>query len=229
MILENINPYDQSEFESKFKETQLYQSVSKEFDVLTFDWSMPGWINGLTPRQFEGSRKTSATTFYYLDHVFNNVQGTVYDIGCGWNIFKKFYPNIIGLDLQGTHADKLVKITDEWIKFNESKLDGLISICSLHFIPLSDLRKRIIDISKMLKPGGYAFVTFNLARMIENDRRFDGVDWRHLADNLEKEIRTQFYDLPFVIDVFDMQLRGSKSLPVLDECIDGNIRMVFHT
>lgn len=221
----NINPYNEKTFKSYFEQTELCHSLKQDFDDLYyFDRDIHPW-NDRTPRQHLGTRKFSVVPFYYLKYLTDRNPKVMYDIGCGWNIFKKYIPNIIGIDNNihslEYHADQYGEVDDKYIQQHQNFFESAFAINSLHFHPLSDLRKIVLDFISMLAPDGCGFLAINLKRMIERDPRFDN---NSLPDfDFETEVRTQLENIPATYLVFDVDLSCGYS-----NTMNGNIRLVCH-
>ena len=98
VMLEDIQPYNAVEFRRRFINTQLYQQLTRDFDEITFSSTWEGFGHG-TPRQHWADRslwrtKFSAVPFYYLEFLTQQNPKEIYDLGCGWNVFKRYIPNI---------------------------------------------------------------------------------------------------------------------------------------
>jgi hypothetical protein len=164
--------------------------------------------------------KFSVVPFYYLEFLTEKNPKTIYDLGCGWNIFKKYIPSIIGVGAEDPKsewffADIHDYIDDEYIRGHQNHFESAFSICALHFIPMSDLRKRVLDFASMIKPGGRGWVTFNAMRLLERDEKMIA------HKNLELWVRQQLSNLPFTILQFEVNLTK------LDNGLDGNIRLIL--
>lgn len=246
---ENIKPYPEDEFKKEFEKSNLFFKIKKDFPFCIFrDLDMNSllklqseMINGnhiLTPRQHVSLSIFSLVPFYYLQFIINNNQSSIYDIGCGWNIFKRYVPNIIGLDIPGDipdqfkyadFYDKNILNFSEYSKKHYEEYENAISINSLHYYPISKIKERIIDFSNLIKPGGMGFATFNLKRMIEYEKGFTTNTPKikinkDECDKIEKWIREELDNLPFQIEVFELiQLNPNT----IDEWLNGNLRIVF--
>jgi hypothetical protein len=219
----NINPYDEKTFKSYFEQTELCQRLKQDFDDLYyFDADIHPFYDR-TPRHHLGTRKFFAVPFYYLKYLTDRNPKIIYDIGCGWNIFKKYIPNIIGIDSNihssEYHADLYGHVDDDYIQQHQNFFESAFAICSLHFHPLSDLRKVVLDFISMLSPGGCGFLAINLQRMIERDPQFDSLP----NFDFETLIRTQLEHIPATYLVFDVNLSHGN-----DDSMNGNIKLVCH-
>lgn len=221
----NLNGYIQSEFETRFTKTGLYEILSKDFDRIVFSKHWDSQVTG-TPRQMFGDWTSvfSAVPFYYLEYLTSRNPKKIYDLGCGWNIFKRYIPNIIGVGAEDPnsdqfHGDMHDYVDDDFIAGHQSYFESVFSINALHFIPLTGLQKRVLDFYSMLKPGGVGWIALNIQRMLEQD---PGVFQGQSKEYLDAYVRGQLADLDIDYLVFDVDLA------VMDEFMDGNIRLVMH-
>ena len=222
--MNNINQYNEVEFAERFKKTDIYQSLSRDFDIILFDHLIEKKLYG-PPRQHWGDPQTltSAAPFYYLEFLTAKNPQTIYDLGCGWNIFKRYIPNIIGIDpdSKSLFADVNDMIDDDYIKNHQGYYESIFSINALHFRPLSDLRKVATDFVSMIKPGGMGFLTLNFMRMLERDQE----KFKDYTDaDFDKYVKQELDNLSVQVDyiVFDVDLSYK------DAYMDGNIRFVVH-
>lgn len=243
---ENVNPYSEGEFKNKFKRSDLFLEIKKDFPYCIFqDLDMKS-LNQLrtdiisqkhilTPRQHTSTSIFSLVPFYYLQFILDNNPNVIYDIGCGWNIFKRYIPIIIGLEVPDKSPNylKYADIHDELLfEFSDyvekyyGKYENAIAINSLHFCPISKIRQRIIDFSNLIQRGGMGFITFNIKRMLECEDLFTNTEKVNLFNfsELETWIRHELNDLPFEIKVFEFLPLNDRTI---DEWLNGNLRIVF--
>jgi hypothetical protein len=222
----NINPYNEQTFFAKFSQTDLYQTLSKDFDTVVFSKLWNPQIP--TARHIFSAfpilkTKFSAVPFYYLSWLLEQNPKEIYDLGCGCNIFKKYIPTVIGIggeppDSELFFADIHDFVDDGFIQGHQEFFESVFSICALHFIPLSQLRQRILDFYSMIAPNGRGWLSLNLQRMIEHEtskiQNFTLVQ-------LEEYIRTEIYNTSIDFLVVDIDF------DVIDESMNGNIRLVM--
>ena len=239
MSVENKNSYNAESFRASFSNSTLYQQLVIDFDELTFENSFikrngatPKQIyqgGGLTPRQLYGDkfRTTifSAIPFYYLKFLTDKNPKIIYDIGCGWNIFKKYIPNIIGIGAESPeqpffYADIHDFVDDNFVENHQDFFESAFSICSLHYHPLSKIRKVVTDFVAMLKPNGIGYLAINLERMIEKDKKFADVPHNEIISFVRDELDNVDFDY-LVFDLIE-----DKNL--VDSAMDGSLRMVCH-
>jgi len=215
--------YDPNDWEVTFKKSNLYKQLVNEYDVVYFN--SQDFFNKqfeTTPRQIASTTSQtwfSAIPFYYIEWLQEINPEKIYDLGCGWNIFKKYYPNIIGVgaenpDNESFFADIHDYVDDDYILGHQEYFESVFSICALHFIPLSDIRKRVLDFASMIKHGGRGWLSLNAARMVERDPEFKDKDTLFI----EKYCKEQLIGLP---DLVLLEI----DLTVSDEYIDGNIQI----
>ena len=173
--------------------------------------------------------KFYASAFYYLSFLLEKNPKEIYDLGCGWNIFKKYIPNIIGVGAENPsgpwfHADIHDYVDDDYVKGHQSTFESVFSICALHFIPLRNIRKRVLDFGSMIKPGGRGWVSFNAQRMVERDFEFIAKytnNHKSLEGAVDQYVRTELAELPFNVLVFDVYLEK------IENGMNGNIHIVI--
>ena len=224
--MKNINGYNSAEFAEHFKKTTIYQSLTQNFDVVSFEYFMENFLNFKfgTPRKTIGTSFASAVPFYYLEFLTAENPSTIYDLGCGCNMFKQYIPNIIGVGAEDPDSNRFSGdvhdyVDDDYVKGHQEYFESVFSINALHFHPLSDLRKIATDFVSMIKPSGMGFLTLNFIRMLELDRK-KFKDYTNAE--LDAYARQQLTDLsiPVEYQVVDIDLS------VEDAYMDGNIRFV---
>lgn len=234
-MLPDINKYDPIKFKEIFEKTTLYNKLNQDFDILSFDYHfIDDYYTSpkVTPRQRVGETtmfpinkytRFSVVPFYYLKFLTDKSPTKIYDLGCGWNIFKKYFDNIIGIDTKFDdyfYADTDDYVDDNYIKFHQGYFESVFSINSLHFYPLSLIRQRVLDFGSMIKNNGTGFLTLNCKRMLNYDKHYSLIG-QYNIEELEYQIRSNLSDLPFNFEVFEVDLT------CLDNPMDGNIRMVI--
>lgn len=232
-MINNINPYCQDYFEKKFQQSLTYQALASNYDIIGFEkYFSRRTVVGPTPRQqfgtgmFTNHTYFTAVPFYYLEFLTEQNPNIIYDLGCGWNIFKKYIPNIVGIgaeDLSSPfyYADQHDYVDECFIAGHQDFFESVFSINALHFIPLSKLQQRVLEFHSMIKPGGTGFLALNFERMFERETS----DQFHnfTLQDYDNYVRTQLYDLELDYCVFDVELTEENR----NEYMDGNIRLVI--
>jgi hypothetical protein len=230
MIQEDINPYNPEEFEKYFEKTSLYKKISNDYNVISFD-SCPDFYKHYTYRSVLSLSIFDASPLYYLQYLIDSNSLKIHDIGCASNIFKKYIPNIIGVDVPDAkyefkdhNADIYVEIDNFFYEKYFEKIESAFSINSLHFYPISKIRDRVLQFSSLITKGGIGFISLNIARMVESELRLPSSKTfsPKKIKEIENFIRRQLFNLPFKIEVFECLLDKQ-----FDSSLNGNVRIVF--
>ena len=223
--MKNSNEYNEVTFAKHFKKTEIYQSLIYDFKVVIEDHFVEKSLARGTIRQRATMPGvTSAIPFYYLEFLTAKNPKTIYDLGCGWNMFKRYIPNIIGVGAEDPNSENFYAdvhnfVDDFYVKDHQEYFESVFSINALHFHPLSDLRKIATDFVSMIKPGGMGFLALNFMRMLELDQK----KFKDYTDaEFDSYVRQQLTDLSIPIEylVFDVNLSLKNAY------MDGNIRFV---
>jgi hypothetical protein len=231
--LNNLNPYNETQFRKSFELTDLYSRLSQDFTQLTWDKHCDIYKT-ITPRQFLGDSSISVFSlvpFYYLNYLTETKPDKIYDLGCGWNIFKKYIPNVVGIGDENItdenyYGDQHGCVDQKYVEAHQNYFESVFSINALHFIPLCAMKDRVLDFLSMIAPNGRGFVTLNLMRMIERSSDKFLYDTfgslRPTNKQCDTYVRNSLADLPYKILVFDVDV-----LSTLNDVMEGNIRLVF--
>ena len=227
--MKNINAYNPSKFKKEWESSDIYKKVCRDFDVVLWDFPGGGWVENpdwITPRWTEINRYTRTTPFYYIEKVAAIGANVINDLGCGCNVFKRYYPNIIGMD-NCRFADVQGWVDDKFIAENQNKCEAIIAINSLHFRPLTEFKKSVLDIISILKPGGRAYLAYNAGKLCEESTKNGEMEKLFNTTNpsnlqLDEYIRAQLDEIQtnwLVVDVSVARVRADMH--------EGNIRLVF--
>lgn len=215
-MIGNINAYEEHIFKEQFPNTELYKKLSNDFDTLSFEWNFNDYPKSITPRQRFGDKEAQQTRlsvvpFYYINYLLQKNPDSIADIGCGWNIFAKYIPQITGYDVGGSHYNILMNNELRWLEQRENTFESLMSINALNYHPLTDLEKILNLYFNMLKPGGRGYIALNIKRMVEKEN----IDFP-----IEEYIRKvlTYIDVDYV--VIDLDLKK------ISNHMDGNLRLV---
>ena len=129
-----------------------------------------------------------------FDTITNRSPAQIVDMGCGTNWVKKLpcmQPHtVIGVDwpigiahdepLINSKYDKQGKLEegDDWCIRHQEKFDVAIALCSIHYCLMSELPSRIDLLMQLVKPGGVAYITVNVQRMIDKAIELESL-YRH--------------------------------------------------
>jgi len=251
MIQEDINSYNSKDFKLKFESTSLYKKIYDDHDLISYDDNLNIFdlkqqilsnypvisINNtkiyLTPRRCLSFSIFDAVSLYYLEYLTDLNPSKIYDVGCGSNSFKKYIPNIVGIDVPDS-KNKLIKNTADYYDNslidnsfyvnNFEKFNSAFSICSLHYFSLQNIRERVIQFSSLISKGGRGYIALNISIMLES---YSGVEKflkpsQTQINEIDKFVRKKLYNLPFKIEVFESTIKKEY-----DNYLNGNVRIVF--
>jgi hypothetical protein len=225
--MHNINPYDEQKCRAYCQHLEFFNQIKTDFDHLT--WSKNYF--GPTPRETVGNAhqtRFSMVTFYYLEKLLEINPTNIYDLGCGWNIFKRYIPNIIGVSPThntDNYADIHDLVDDDYIKGHQNYFESVFSINALHFIPLSKLEEIITGFASMVKPNGRGFLSLNMQRMIEQTpREFleKHISASPTSHDYEQYVLSVLEKLNINYIILDVDFNGT-----INDAMDGNVRLVF--
>jgi hypothetical protein len=236
-MLENINPYNEAEFQESFSKTVIYKKLAEDGDYISWKKNYQDYESSIeyTPRWIVSSRVFSLASFYYLNFITQRANETIYDIGCGHNWFKKYLTDsdIIGIDHRPDSkrlffGDREEVFDGNWLKNNSNRFNYAYSINALHFVPISTMKERVLDFINTIKVGGAGYITLNadcllhaesVDKLVELFGRGDPS-----PDVVEKYVRENLSDLKNYVNEL---LCVDIDLTHLNEWMDGNIRIAF--
>ena len=226
--MNNVNEYNVSKFKEEFLNTDLYRTLEKDFDHLVWTKYWPYQKHASTPRQIWGDRLRetyfSLTPFYYLKPLLEKSPDTIYDLGCGWNIFKKYIPNIVGVDFNDDYRDIDDQFDDEYVKHHQQYFESVFSICALHFCSLTKFENQIQQFVSMIKPGGRGYLALNFQRFTDFTSETDLIKLFNTAKPngamYNQFIRDALSNIDCNYLIVDVDISNHN------EQMDGNIRIV---
>ncbi len=242
-----INGIDYKNFESKFLQTEIGQQIIKDFDHVTCTASnMPSIIFmrqkcGVTCRELLGSNDievkkpmtmVSIVTFYYLQFLQEINPTKIYDIGCGWNLWKRYIPNIHGVDCNGPYADEIAYYNKDWVSAHERQLEAAFTVNMdvglKDNVPstFANLPDHIMEFSKLIKPGGRGYISLAAWGLLRY------TDWNWYKENdcnpydpesIKQKTKEMIQALPLKIICLDCEFDIFRNVPAHD----GEMRLVF--
>lgn len=176
-----------------------------------------------------------STPYYYIKYILDTNPVSILDIGCGDNVFKKSFPNlIIGMDNDLSNCMHKPDIHAEFnTKFSYDHAEsysGVISINAIHFSPVYTITERLLDVARLLLPGHRAFVSFNIetwlmvtpAQTIKS--LFGSVPkW----DDVLNYFNDKILDSKLNFLVSDWPILHISDYSTIRDDYNGNIRLVF--
>jgi hypothetical protein len=227
--MRNINEYDEVKFEEEFANSNVAQAIQKDFDLLVWDKYLPKHVYA-TERQFLGSRICTMTSFYYINKLLEKNPDVIYDFGCGWNLFKKYIPNVIGIgpenpdDPHSYYADHYDIFDEDFANNHQAQYESAMAICSLSYRPLTEIAHTVKSFMSMIKPGGRGYIALDISPMVgrEDPAVLDDVfgTTTPIFHEVEDYVREKLGELSceYLIVDFDGEI---------NDAYDGNLRLVF--
>jgi len=106
------------------------------------------------------------SSFYYIEMLLDTNPKVILDVGCGDNVFKKYIPQIVGLDPMSANADIHERFDDKFVEQHTGKYDCAMALQSIHHVSLLKFVDRINQFGKIIKPGGRGFFSTNLSKLV---------------------------------------------------------------
>jgi hypothetical protein len=147
-----------------------------------------------TPREYYANKCATRLAFHLIDQLNIDTKKTV-DVGCGGNFFKKIYPNIWGVDMNGSAFDE--KLTPDWYIDNWGKWSHAFAINSMHFFPQQQIPEQVKKIIGILQPNGTAFITLNRQRIKDfSDDQYNENKLLNDLQDIDKVTRIIWFNEP---------------------------------
>ena len=228
-----INGYDEEKFKEYLPTLPHYKKIQQLIDQnfkISYERTYDGkdfWQGIMTPRELYFYPRFTVCSLYYIDYLAEINPSKIVDIGCGMNIWKEFYPNVIGIDMEHPAADIIEKFDDEFVLRHTEEYECAFSISSLVFVSFAAIEHQLNQFIKTIKPGGRGYISFNISRMVAHH-----TSKQDLLQVLGKES-------PSIQEISDYCDNLINHLPVkllvvdnlvtdrYNEYIDGNLRIVF--
>jgi SAM-dependent methyltransferase len=163
--------FDKDQFEREFSKSLIYQQLAKDYPVLYTE------ADGITEVTRDFSYKFPrailqeqgifvCSSFYYIEMLLDTNPKVILDVGCGDNVFKKYIPQIVGLDPMSANADIHERFDDKFVEQHTGKYDCAMALQSIHHVSLLKFVDRINQFGKIIKPGGRGFFSTNLSKLV---------------------------------------------------------------
>lgn len=172
-----------------------------------------------------------------LSKNYNNVKDDIWPSVNNWSDFQNLPADIKeecihqhnlladSMTLQQFYGDIHGLVDDKYILEHQNYFESVFSICALHFYPINYLSTVIENFASMIAPGGRGFIGINLQRMIDYSSqdllyKLFGTTTPSSAD-LDTYIRIELDRVRLSWLIVDIDLT------MIDDGMDGNIRLVF--
>lgn len=80
-----------------------------------------------------------------------DIRESILDVGCGYNLFKPYFPNLYGIDPANDKADQIISIED--FKSNK-KFDVILCLGSINFGSYETIDMQVKKVVSLLKQKG---------------------------------------------------------------------------
>jgi hypothetical protein len=210
--------FNKDQFEQEFSTSSIYQQLANDYDILYTE------VNDITGLIKDPAYKIPRTTlqeqgifvcssFYYIGLLLETNPTVILDVGCGNNIFKKYIPQIIGLDPMCSEADIHEQFDNEFVSRHIGEYDCAMALQSIHHVSLLGFVDRINQFGKLIKPGGRGFFSTNLGILISRT---------------EPHEFAKIFDLSRPVTIFDYYCYIKKELEKLNyQIIAADVLPVF--
>lgn len=100
--------------------------------------------------------------FAILPDIMKLQPQSLLDLGCGYNEFKRYFPQLVGIDFANTAAD----VVDDFVNYDcpDNSQDVILALGSINFVDLETVTQQVDYIHRKLRPGGTAFIRVNPAQ-----------------------------------------------------------------
>jgi len=222
--MDNLNIYNQTEFEAYFPTTKTFLNLCKNLPNAEFKfekhYKRP---DGRGRDVIINHTDYPVDIFYYLEFIFRLNPDKIYDIGCGQNQFKRFAnESIIGIDPGldpftarpggQCYIDMFDTFDNTFVKKYDRSMKYAISVNALHFIEETQFRNQVQQFVNLIEPGGRGALILNSARFSNAQH---GSDDKYYLKELDSISGINF----LVIDIDPGVCE--------DDYSNGNIRLVF--
>lgn len=114
--------------------------------------------NNLLKSFFKTTWKVNSFDQSLIDEINGLHPENVLDVGCGYNLYKAYIPNLIGLDIVNSEADVVCDILD----FNSTTpFDVIMCLGSLNFGGEEAIQRRLQHVVSLLNSDGRIYMRVN--------------------------------------------------------------------
>ena len=141
-MINNINPYNKTEFKKIFEHTGTYKKLEQDFGKENLIWEKFFHNSKLvtykdssefTPRAVY-NKYCSMAVFYYLLPLLENEYDAIYDLGCGNNMFKSYLPKLVGVGAEKIVANKA--LINDYYRIKDQTWPDVTSLTDFKNLPV---------------------------------------------------------------------------------------------
>lgn len=184
-------------------------------------------ISEITPRGFHDYRVAFKEIYYYISWLYDNNPKSVIDVGAGNDLFKKWFPNIVSMDIHKTlNYDYNNWLDHDFCVSHSEQFDCGMALNSLHFGTLEQIIKNINNAMSIIKENGRFLFTLNITHVTKdsyspNALRLKDDDIQVILQSLVVKIKK----LPYKLILMDIPT-FTKAKRTLSH-INGDIRFIL--
>ena len=206
----------------------LDSKITDYYDLIVDDISEATFA--MTPRyRYENGLKIGLRDiFYYINLLYDNNPTSVIDIGCGENIWKKWFPYITGFDPNPSayaSPDFIDTLNETFSTQHQEEWDCGIALNSIHFVSWHNIGNQIKLAMSLIKDRLLVTVNFNVLDSFTQD-----ISITALSRTDKIELFTDILNkLGFTILMLDYpSLRASDKTQYLEyDRISGSVRFIL--
>lgn len=237
ITVKEINPIQTQSWFAEFKQTNLFQRMCGDYQhVISSYRDMTVLKAALHDTVYAKSRDfckqygiLDVVPYYYVTKIMQ--PGIAIDLGCGLNVFKRAWPDIIGIDADlDSNYDIMDHFDQDFALGHQQYCDALISINAIHFAPIDQLATRLKWCADMLRPGGRAFIAFNLETWLMYTERARSIELfgpSPCLDDIVNYVDHEIQSLGLDIVIYDWPVLRVPPESTIRDDLNGNIRIVF--
>ena len=241
ITVKEINPLHADEWLAEFQQSSIYQRIQGNYQhVISSYREMAVLKAALHNTVYINSRHLcdrlgilDVVPYYYITKVMQDNPAVAVDLGCGLNVFKQVWPNIIGIDADlDSNYDVMDHFDQDFASGHQQYCNALISINAIHFAPINQLSTRLRWCADMLQPGGRAFVSFNLETWLmytDTDVSVELFGSSPQLTDIVNYVDREIQQLGLNIIVYDWPILHVPPESAIRDDLNGNIRIVFQS
>jgi SAM-dependent methyltransferase len=205
---------DKNLFYKKFIASDIYKQLIQDYQHVHESIEEYSDEFYVAPRRTYAASKSIFyyRTFYYIQMLLEKNPKIILDLGCGSNLFKKYIPQIYGIDPDpkvSNLVDSVESYSNEWLNDNLGKYDCAMTIGAIHGVSLVELPNRINDFGKVIKSGGRGYFGVNLRRPMQNTEIHEyaelfNLSKRQTLHDLYRVVRKQCEKIKYNIIALDI-------------------------
>jgi|SRR3989344_4719237 len=129
---------------------------------------MKGYYNSIS-RGYNSLHKEEQEKKLSIIRKLWNPKGLILDIGCGTNLARKYFDNVIGIDKSFNMLQEGANVcaNAESMPFKDKSFDAILCITAIH--NFNDPIKAINEMNRILKKGGIAIT------LLKKSNNFEGI------------------------------------------------------